>query len=335
MNPRFLPASLCLAGAVLTCGGCERTETGAPPSARTPETGGAATEPAAPPAPDEVEAAPTEEEPAGDVSAPPEPAEPQPETGGEAAAPALADDEPQTPPEPEAEPMTYGDLLGEIITDDGLVRYDLLAEPARKEALDAAVQRFAEAELPKADQERLALWCNAYNANVLLMVLAESRRPDFASLPDVDGFFDRRTITVAGETITLDALKNERIRPLGDPRIHAALVCGTMSCPPLRDEPYTADRLDEQLDDQCRRWVNDPTRFRMDEGKLGLSETLSRFGEDFRVAPYGNEIGFVLAWADPSSEMTRYIVNADRPQVRWLTRDWTLNQAPASPGDGD
>jgi len=324
MNPRSLPAALCLAGIILTCGGCEQTETGDGPSTRP---AGAPTERVTPVAPNDVEAALTADEGTEDVIAPPEPVA----TG----APPPADNEPQTPPEPESEPMTYGDLLGEIITDDGLVRYDLLDEPARKEALGAAVQRFAEAELPGADQDRLALWCNAYNVNVLSMALAESRKEGFISVLETEGFFDRRTITVAGERITLDALKNNRIRPLGDPRIHAALVCGTVSCPPLRGEPYSADRLDEQLDDQCRRWVNDPTRFRMDEGKLGLSEILNRCDEDFKVAPYGNEIGFVLAWADPSSEMTRYIVNADRPQVRWLTRDWTLNQAPISTPAGD
>jgi len=325
MNPRFLPAALCLAGAILTCGGCGQTESGDAPSTRPAGAPAARVTPVAPN--NDVEEAPTADEAAAGEIAPPEPVE--------TAAPPPASDEPQTPPEPEAEPMTYGDLLVEIITDDGLVRYDLLAEPARKEALDAAVQRFAEADLPEADQERLALWCNAYNANVLAMALAESRRPGFTNLLDADGFFDRRTITVAGETLTLDALKNNRIRPMGDPRIHAALVCGTMSCPPLRDEPYIADRLDEQLDDQCRRWVNDPAMFRMDEDKLGLSEILNRCDEDFKVAPYGNEIGFVLAWADPSSEMTRYIVNADRPQVRWLAWDRTLNQAPVPPGGGD
>lgn len=33
-----------------------------------------------------------------------------------------------------------------------------------------------------------------------------------------------------------------------EPRIHAALVCAAISCPPLRQEPYTGENLDEQLE---------------------------------------------------------------------------------------
>jgi hypothetical protein len=167
------------------------------------------------------------------------------------------------------------------------------------------------------------------------MAWTESRKEGFVSVLEVPGFFDRRTITVAGQTTTLNELENEHIRPLNDPRMHAALVCAATSCPPLRREPYVADRLDEQLDDQCRRWVNDSSKFRLVDGELGMSEILNWYGEDFRTAPFGNEVGFVLAYADSSSRMTGYILNTDRPQVTWIPYDWTLNQAPLPPPGGE
>jgi hypothetical protein len=228
----------------------------------------------------------------------------------------------------------YATVLAEIVDDAGLVRYELLAEPARMTALETMVSALAESPLPEDRYERLALWCNAYNANVLLMALTYSGKEGFVNVLKVDGFFDKQSITVAGEKMTLNGLENDRIRPLGDPRIHAALVCAAMSCPPLRDEPYDAAKIEAQLDDQCRRWVNDSAKFRMVDGKLGLSEILNWYGEDFDIPRYGNRIGFVLAYAEPGSDITKYIVGADKPETVWLTYDWTLNRAPADAGNG-
>ncbi|MCH8211406.1 MAG: DUF547 domain-containing protein, partial [Planctomycetes bacterium] len=155
---------------------------------------------------------------------------------------------------------TYAALLKDIVTPDGLVRYDVLGESPRRRSLQAIVAVYAKADLPSGDDEKLAFLCNAYNVNVLKMVVGETAKEDFTSVMDIPGFFDTRSITVAGKQMTLNGLENEQIRPMGDPRIHAALVCAAMSCPPLRGEPYTADRLDEQLNDQSRRWINDPNR---------------------------------------------------------------------------
>ena len=225
---------------------------------------------------------------------------------------------------------TYGRLLTALVTEDGLVRYELLDEPVAEEALEAVVRFFAEAPLPGGEEERIALWCNAYNANVLLAVARERRREGFESVAKAPGFFDRRLITVAGEALTLNDLENARIRGAGDGRVHAALVRGAMGGPPLRNEPYVAERIDEQLDDQCVRWINDAAAFRMVDGEAGLSEVLEWCAGDFDAEPYGGVLGFVLAYADPGGALARYIVNADRPRWRWIPFDWRLNQAPQS-----
>jgi hypothetical protein len=238
-------------------------------------------------------------------------------------------------PEPAQDPgpkMDFARILAEVVTPDGLVHYDKLGEPARLAALNAEIARLGSMQLPADRDERMALWCNAYNANVLAMALAESRKPGFESVVKVPGFFDARKITVCGESLTLNALENQRIRPLGDPRIHAALVCAAVSCPPLRAEPYMADRLDEQFSDQCKRWVNDPTKFRIEDGRLGLSEILNWYGSDFDAPPYGSPVGFVLAYAKPAGEIARYVVNNDPARTTWLTYDWALNRAPGAAG---
>ncbi|MCP3906149.1 MAG: DUF547 domain-containing protein [Planctomycetes bacterium] len=250
--------------------------------------------------------------------------------------PAAASPESSTPPPPRPsasrpDPVTtsaeYGRLLEEIVTPKGLVRYDQLRQPDLLARLDAIVRGFAGVPLPADRAERLALWCNAYNANVLAFAVRDSAKPGFTGVNAVDGFFKKRPITVARQDLTLDRLENERVRPLGDPRTHAALVCAAMSCPPLRAEPYDAKRLDAQLDDQSRRWVNDPTRFSVKRGVLGLSKIMEWYGKDFEVPPYTNAAGFVAAHAESGGPIARYVIDTPAIRTRWIDYDWSLNQA--------
>jgi hypothetical protein len=244
---------------------------------------------------------------------------------------------PATAPVTASAPATaFAELLSKIVTDEGLVRYDVLDQPANSAALAQYVQTLADAPLPGDQAERLAFWCNAYNANVLRNASLARKQPGFVSVEKVKGFFDESPIVVANEALTLNDLENKRIRPLGDARIHAALVCAARSCPPLRAEPYRAADLDTQLDDQCKRWVNDTTKFRLEGGKLGLSEILKWYGEDFETPRYGTRVGFVLAYADPGREVARFIageLTADRKvATTWIPYDWTLNDAAKGPG---
>jgi len=222
---------------------------------------------------------------------------------------------------------TYAALLKDIVTPDGLVRYDVLGESPRRRSLQEIVAAYAKADLPPGDDEKLAFLCNAYNVNVLKMVVGETAKEDFTSVMDIPGFFDTLSITVAGKQMTLNALENEQIRPMGDPRIHAALVCAAMSCPPLRDEPYTAKQLDKQFSDQSRRWINDRTKFRIDEQGLGVSMIMQWYGDDFSVQPYGGVVGFVRTFAEPTSPIARLLSRKDDPPVHFLKYDWRLNQA--------
>jgi hypothetical protein len=222
----------------------------------------------------------------------------------------------------------YAELLDAVVTDDGLVRYDRLEASPNRTRLESVVKAIAEADLPDETKGKLAFWSNAYNAHVLAEVIAARAKPGFESVIKVDGFFDEDLITVAGESLTLNDLENKRIRPLGDPRIHAALVCAAISCPPLRDEPFVAERLDEQFDDQCRRWVNDRGKFRIVDGKLGVSQILNWYGEDFAKPPYPSPAAFVLAFARPSSELEQFIKRHEGdPPITFLDYDWSLNEA--------
>ncbi len=54
-----------------------------------------------------------------------------------------------------------------------------------------------------------------------------------------------------------------------EPRIHFALVCAALGCPPLRSEAYVAPRLEEQLEDQAHAFLlRSPARRRRAVGRV-------------------------------------------------------------------
>jgi hypothetical protein len=230
---------------------------------------------------------------------------------------------PRLTPEEEA----FGNLLSEIVDEDGYVRYEALAREPHAAQLRKAVENYEVAPPPDTDGAKKALWCNAYNANVLAMIAQQQRQTgNVATVKEIPGFFDEKPIKVCGESLTLDQLEG-RLRKLGDPRIHGALVGGARSCPPLRREPFMAHRIDEQLNDQCRRWLDDNLKNRASERMLLLSETFKWFAEDFNVQPFGGARGFVKKFSRPRGLIRDLLNRMPAVEIGYLPHDWRLNQS--------
>ncbi|MFV1962642.1 MAG: DUF547 domain-containing protein, partial [Acidimicrobiia bacterium] len=121
---------------------------------------------------------------------------------------------------------------------------------------------------------------NLYNAGAVGLAI-ETLRMGTTSVLRVTGGFRRHLITVAGEELSLDAIEHAKIRRFGDPRIHGALVCGSVSCPTLRTTPYTGVDLDRQLDDQMKFFFTAGGATSGNDGRVLLSRVLLWYGSDF------------------------------------------------------
>lgn len=218
----------------------------------------------------------------------------------------------------------YAEVLGHAVGADGLVRYDVVYR--KKAALEAYLRRLAEADADVLSRHaRLALFLNAYNAFTLKLVI---EHPGIASIRDIPsgGRWKAGRWRLAGRTVSLDALEHKIIRPeFGEPRIHFALVCAAKGCPPLRNEPYTRDKLGAQLDDQTTRFLAEPGNLRWEEatGILYVSELLDWFRGDFGSGEK-EVVAFVRRYVDPA--VAKQIEAAgDTVKVRYLKYDWSLN----------
>jgi len=197
--------------------------------------------------------------------------------------------------------------LQRFVDERGLVDYQGLAKDrALFDPYVKLVERVSPENRPdlfpsKADE--LAFYLNAYNALIFKGVLARGPEEESVWKGLVSGlsFFKMMKIEVGGRTTNLSDFENDVIRGrYQDPRVHAALNCASISCPKLRREAYVAERLEEQLDDAVRGWVNDPFHVAVDAAKrkVHLNKIFDWFEGDFLAEEKrrGAESTSVLAW---------------------------------------
>jgi hypothetical protein len=145
--------------------------------------------------------------------------------------------------------------------------------------LDAYVARLAQICEPVGKAELV----NAYNAFTIRWIL---RNYPVRSIWETKKPFNERRHLLGGKQVSLDEIE-KRLRAMGDPRIHATVVCAARSCPPLRREAYTAARLDAQLDDNARAWLSRPdlNQFFPERHAAEVSMIFKWYRKDFDSVP--------------------------------------------------
>ena len=173
------------------------------------------------------------------------------------------------------------------------------------------------------DADALAYWINLYNAVTLRLILDNY---PLESIKDLGGFlksspWKKELVTVGGRALTLNGIENDIIRPeFGDPRIHFALNCASVGCPPLGQEAYFPDRLSEQLDAACSWAMNHDQWVRQDGDKLLLTKIFDWYGKDF-TADGASVLEFIKRYR------TEFVPEGE-PKIDFMPYDWSLNEAP-------
>lgn len=174
---------------------------------------------------------------------------------------------------------------------DGKVNYVALKQ--NRAQLDNYLENLAKVDKSTfnswSKNKQLAYLINLYNADTLQLIIDHYPVKSIKDIGSIfNGPWDQKVVHLFGKTITLNNLEHDIIRKqYKEPRIHMALVCAAIGCPPLRSEAYTASSLDKQLADQSRTYLASPKGMRIDEknGKVYLSKIFDWYGGDFPSVP--------------------------------------------------
>ena len=220
-------------------------------------------------------------------------------------------------------------LLAEYVSDEGRVDYaGWTNSPDGISRLDAYLDHLSRADRSQSasQEDRLAFWINAYNALTIRGILREYPTTSIRNHVSHVGYsiWKHYQLRVGDESYSLSAIEHEILRPMGEPRIHFAIVCASIGCPPLRNEAYVPERLDEQLTANARAFFQQRRNFRIDRqyNRVELSSILNWFADDFGETRR-DQLDAIAPWL-PSEEARKFTRRPD-VTVRYLDYDWNLN----------
>jgi hypothetical protein len=220
------------------------------------------------------------------------------------------------------------------LPDNKQSRVDYAGFKAERAQLKAVLD--AMSAVPKAEfdtwtrEQRMAFLINAYNAFMVEKVL--TRYPDIRSVWDFGRlwghpFKDEFFVLLEGRR-SLDWIEHETLRRhYRDPRIHYAVNCAAVGCPMLREEAYTAARLELQLEDQARRFLADRSRNRVRDARLEVSKIFDWYRADFEPRERYFARHAALLADDPAQQK---LIVEGKAALRFLDYDWTLNDSRSS-----
>lgn len=225
--------------------------------------------------------------------------------------------------------QAWGRVLARFVNERGEVDFRALSrERGDLDAFVDHVARISPRSAPESFPHReakLAYYINAYNALAMFNVI-DSEFPKRLGWWRKIWFFAVKRFAVGGERMSLYALENDVIRPLGDERVHFALNCMVVSCPRLPRAAFAPEKLDLQLDNEARRFFAETRNLQVlpDRKLARVSGILKFYTEDF-LAKSPTLIAYINRYA-PAGIPENFA-------IEFIEYDWTVNDRHGGVGD--
>lgn len=195
--------------------------------------------------------------------------------------------------------------------ENGLVNYNDI-QKNQTEELNRLINQVEKAIVNSNKTQKKALYINQYNLLVIQQII--SNYPSTSPM-QIAGFFDKTKFSIDGNQTTLNELENKIIRPtFTDNRVHFALVCGAIGCPPLQAFAYRPDTLDNQLNTVTKAAINNNAFIKKTEGKAEISELFRWYIDDFGKSEKGIK-----------TFINSHIEGAKIESITYYPYDWKLN----------
>jgi len=212
-------------------------------------------------------------------------------------------------------------LLQEHVQPDGNVDYaSLLQERSKFDEYIKLLENNHPNPMNWSREESMAFWINAYNAFTVQKVLDHY---PVSSIKDIKGgitfissIWDQKFINIEGREYDLNNIEQGILRKYyKEPRIHFAVNCASISCPPLANFAFTGDELDDQLDLMTEKFLADTSKNVITADRLELSKIFNWYKPDFTDGQSLKE--YINQYTD--------IDISPSAKIKYLPYDWGLN----------
>jgi hypothetical protein len=166
-------------------------------------------------------------------------------------------------------------------------------------------------------KEKMAFWINVYNLLTIDLIIQTGEKNSIKNQGSLfQNVWKVNYWIINNKKYTLDKIEHQILRPMGDPRIHMAINCASLSCPDLRTEPFTGKKLEIQLEEQTQLFIQNKSKgVKITKSGLQVSKIFDWFSEDFvRTGGVENFINKQLHSNYTNLKISKY-----------LYYDWVLN----------
>lgn len=183
-------------------------------------------------------------------------------------------------------------------------------------ALDSYLKMLSENKPTKdwSVQEQMAYYINTYNAYTVDLILDNY---PVKSIKDIDGPWTKAIIPIGDTKMSLAGVENSLLKKMNDPRFHFAINCASISCPKLMQEAFTAGKINEQLDQAAKEFINSNNN-EISANSAKVSSIFDWYKKDFTAK--GNTVIEYL------NRYSTTKINKDAT-LTYKDYDWGLNEA--------
>ncbi|NNM84675.1 MAG: DUF547 domain-containing protein [Phycisphaerales bacterium] len=229
---------------------------------------------------------------------------------------------------PQFNNAVFNKVVGRFVHKGGWVDYQGLAKHPQN--LDAYIAQLAKAPFDKLGRRnKFALLINAYNAFTLRLIL--DHYPNITSIRDIPSGqrWDYVHWNIGGKLYSLSAVELMLRQDFADPRVHFAINCASIGCPPLRAEAYEPATLNAQLHSQAEIVNNNPrwVRFSADGKTLHVTELYDWYGGDF-AQKAGSVLKFIARY---NKRVQADLAAGTLPTIVFKNYSWKLDSLQNKP----
>ncbi|MEO0794534.1 MAG: DUF547 domain-containing protein [Verrucomicrobiota bacterium] len=215
---------------------------------------------------------------------------------------------------------SYGELLSKYVKPSGVDYQSWVVNDEDVDALYDLLMAMSIVDVDSlSDDEQQAFYINLYNAAMIQAVLENYPLKTVTTILPGFGIFEKKYIQLGDRVLSLNEVeKSILLERWDEPRIHFAVNCASASCPPLRNEPFTGEKLETQLQEQTEQFAETKHALRLDRKNRTayVSSLFDWYADDF---PGDSPLHYLNRYRQKSIP-TRY-------KVKFINYDWSLNEA--------